>query len=126
MSSPMNLRVVIVGAGQAAAQAIETLHKRGHTGSITLIGDEDLLPYQRPPLSKKYLAGALDRDRLLFRHAEHYHEHGIELRLGFPAVRIDRQARRVEIADGSHADYSRLLIATGSRPRLLGVPGAEL
>jgi len=118
--------IVIVGGGQAAAQAIETLRKRGHRGPVSLVGDESLLPYQRPPLSKKYLAGTLERDRLLFRHAEHYHDHGIELRLGFPAVRIDREARRVEIADGSHVDYARLLIATGSRPRLLPVPGAEL
>jgi 3-phenylpropionate/trans-cinnamate dioxygenase ferredoxin reductase subunit len=118
--------IVIVGGGQAAAQAIETLRKRGHRAPVTLVGDENLLPYQRPPLSKKYLAGTLERDRLLFRHAEHYHDHGIDLRLGFPAVRIDRQAHRVEIADGSRVDYTRLLIATGSRPRLLPVPGAEL
>lgn len=118
--------IVIVGGGQAAAQAIETLRKRGHRAPVTLVGDENLLPYQRPPLSKKYLAGTLERDRLLFRHAEHYHDHGVDLRLGFPAVRIDRQAQRVEIAEGSHVEYSRLLIATGSRPRLLPVPGAEL
>ena len=93
--------VVIVGAGQAAAQACEVLRKRGHTGSITIIGDESLLPYQRPPLSKKYLAGTFERDRLLFRHVAHYEEHGIDLRLGFAAVKIDRARRRVEIADGS-------------------------
>ncbi len=115
----MNLRVVIVGAGQAAAQAIETLRRRGHTGPITLIGDEDLLPYQRPPLSKKYLAGALERDRLLIRHADHYLSHGVGLRLGFAAVNIDRAARRVEITDGTSVEYDQLLIATGSRPRLL-------
>ena len=68
----MKSRIAIVGAGQAAAQAVETLRKRGHSGPITLIGDEDLLPYQRPPLSKKYLAGTLERDRLLIRHAAHY------------------------------------------------------
>src|SRR5215510_665864 len=118
--------IVIVGGGQAAAQAIETLRKRGHRAPVTLVGDESLMPYQRPPLSKKYLAGSLERDWLLFRHAGHYHDHGVDLRLGFSAVRIDRQAHRVEIADGSHVDYSRLLIATGSRPRLLPVPGAEL
>lgn len=118
--------IVIIGAGQASAQAIETLRKRGHKGPLTLVGDEDLLPYQRPPLSKKYLAGALDRDRLLLRHAAHYQEHGVALRLGFAAVRIDRDRRRVELADGSHLDYSRLLLATGSRPRLLPAPGAEL
>ena len=119
-------RIVIVGAGQAAAQAVETLRKRGHVGPITLIGDEASLPYQRPPLSKKYLAGSLDRDRLLFRHAAHYAEHGVILRLGFPVVSVDRLRRRVELADGSAAEYDALLLATGSHPRLLPLPGAEL
>jgi 3-phenylpropionate/trans-cinnamate dioxygenase ferredoxin reductase component len=119
-------RIVIVGAGQAAAQAVETLRKRGHPGPITLIGDESLLPYQRPPLSKKFLAGTLERDRLLIRHAAHYVDHGVDLRLGFAAVRIDRTARRVEIADGSAVEYDRLLLATGSHPRPLALPGAEL
>src|SRR4051812_35975483 len=118
--------ILIVGAGQAAAQAIETLRKRGHRGPLTLVGDENMLPYQRPPLSKKFLAGTMELDRLLLRHAGHYHDHGVELRLGFPAVRIDRAAHRVDLADGSHAEYSRLLLATGARARLLAVPGAEL
>ncbi len=119
MNVGMSLRIVIVGAGQAAAQAIETLRHRGHTGPITLIGDEDSLPYQRPPLSKKYLAGVLERDRLLIRHVDHYLAHGVDLRLGFAVVNIDRARRRVELADGSSIEYDRLLIATGSRPRLL-------
>jgi len=119
-------RIAIVGAGQAAAQAVETLRKRGHTGPITLIGDEASLPYQRPPLSKKYLAGSLDRDRLLFRHAAHYAEHDVMLRLGYPVVSIDRLRRRVEIADGSAVEYDALLLATGSHHRLLPLPGAEL
>jgi len=118
--------IVIVGAGQAAAQAIEVLRKRGHRAPISVIGDENLLPYQRPPLSKKYLAGTLERDRLLIRHAAHYEQHGVDFRLGFPAVKIDRAAHRVELADGSHLDYMRLLLATGSKPRLLPVPGSEL
>jgi 3-phenylpropionate/trans-cinnamate dioxygenase ferredoxin reductase subunit len=122
----MNSRVVIIGAGQAAAQAVETLRKRGHSGPLTLIGDEDLLPYQRPPLSKKYLAGAMERDRLLFRHAAHYLDHGIDLRLGFPAVKIDRARQRVEIADGSAVEYDSLLLATGSHPRDIDLPGARL
>jgi 3-phenylpropionate/trans-cinnamate dioxygenase ferredoxin reductase component len=119
-------RIAIVGAGQASAQAVEILRKRGHTGPITLIGDESMLPYQRPPLSKKFLAGALERDRLLFRHAAHYADHGIDVRLGFSAVSIDRLGRRVEIADGSAVEYDRLLLATGSHPRVLDLPGAEL
>jgi 3-phenylpropionate/trans-cinnamate dioxygenase ferredoxin reductase subunit len=119
-------RMVIVGGGQAGAQATETLRRRGYQGAITLIGDENLLPYQRPPLSKKFLAGTLERDRLLIRHAGHYAEHAIDMRLGFPAVRIDRERRRVEIADGSHVEYDQLLLATGSLARQLRVPGAEL
>jgi 3-phenylpropionate/trans-cinnamate dioxygenase ferredoxin reductase subunit len=119
-------RITLVGAGQAAAQALETLHKRGHQGLITLVGDEALLPYQRPPLSKKFLAGTLDRDRLLIRHAAHYTDHGVDLRLGFAAVSIDRSRRRVEIADGSAVEYDQLLLATGTHPRLLPLPGAEL
>lgn len=118
--------MVIIGGGQAGAQAIETLRRRGHRGPITLIGDEGLLPYQRPPLSKKFLAGTLERDRLLIRHAGHYAEHAVDMRLGFAAVRVDRAQRRVEIADGSHVEYERLLLATGSSARLLSVPGAEL
>ena len=118
--------ILIVGAGQAAAQAVETLRKRGHVGPLTLVGDESLLPYQRPPLSKKYLAGQLEADRLLIRHAAHYEEHHVDLRLGFAAVSLDTAARRVEVADGSHYEYEKLLLATGSRPRLLPVPGAEL
>jgi 3-phenylpropionate/trans-cinnamate dioxygenase ferredoxin reductase component len=126
MSDRLSSRIVIVGAGQAAAQAVETLNKRGFTGLVTLIGDEAMLPYQRPPLSKKYLAGQLDRDRLLIRHAAHYTDHRVDLRLGFAAVGIDRARRRIELADGSAVDYDALLLATGSRPRLLRLPGAEL
>ena len=95
-------------------------------GPITLVGDEALLPYQRPPLSKKFLAGTLDRDRLLIRHAAHYADHAVDLRLGFAAVSIDRARRRVEIADGSAVEYDQLLLATGSHPRRLPLPGAEL
>ena len=119
MGGEVDSRIAIVGAGQAAAQAVETLRKRGHKGPITLIGDESLLPYQRPPLSKKFLAGTLERDRLLIRHAAHYADHAVQMRLGFAAVRIDRERRRVEIADGSAVEYDRLLLATGSHPRRL-------
>jgi 3-phenylpropionate/trans-cinnamate dioxygenase ferredoxin reductase component len=118
--------ILIVGGGQAAAQAVETLRKRGHVGPLTLLGEENLLPYQRPPLSKKYLAGQLDADRLLIRHAAHYAEHAVDMRLGFAAVSLDAAERRVEVADGSHLEYDKLLLATGSRPRTLPVPGAEL
>jgi 3-phenylpropionate/trans-cinnamate dioxygenase ferredoxin reductase subunit len=118
--------MVIVGGGQAGAQAIETLRRHGHRGPITLIGNEPLLPYQRPPLSKKFLAGTLDRDRLIIRHAQHYLDNAVDIRLGFAAVSIDRSRHRLEITDGSHVDYERLLLATGSSARQMQVPGAEL
>src|ERR1044072_9728531 len=105
--------ILIVGAGRAAAQAVETLRKRGHVGPLTLVGDENVLPYQRPPLSKKYLAGQMDADRLLFRHVAHYQEHHIDLRLGFAAASLDLKTQRVDVTDGSHFEYERLLLATG-------------
>ena len=118
--------ILIVGAGQAAAQAVETLRKRGHMGPLKVVGDENFLPYQRPPLSKKYLAGQMESDRLLFRHAVHYEEHHVDLHLGFAAVSLDCQAQRVDLADGAHFEYQRLLLATGSQPRHLPAPGSEL
>src|SRR4051812_8134536 len=118
--------VVLVGPGQASAQASEVLRKRGLPARITLVGDETLLPYQRPPLSKKYLAGTFERDRLPFRHAAHYLEHGVDLRLGFAATAVDTAERRVSLADGATLDYDRLLIATGARARTIDLPGAEL
>lgn len=118
--------MLIIGAGQAAAQAVETIRRRGHTGPLTLVGDENLLPYQRPPLSKKYLAGELEADRLLIRHAAHYEEHHVDLRLGSPAVRLDCKSHRVDLADGTDLEYEKLLLATGSQPRRLPMPGSDL
>ena len=118
--------VVIVGAGQAAAQAIDTFRRRGFGGAITLVGEEDAWPYQRPPLSKKYLAGTLGRDRLPFRPAHFYAERRVEARLGRRALGIDRGAQCVTLDDGSRIAYDRLLLATGARPRRLELPGATL
>jgi 3-phenylpropionate/trans-cinnamate dioxygenase ferredoxin reductase subunit len=119
-------RVVIVGAGQAAVQAIDTLRRKGFAGSITLVGDEDSWPYQRPPLSKKYLAGTLEPDRLLIRPPHFYTDHAIEARLGEHVAEIERGAQRIRLDDGDLLAYDELLLATGSRPRALAVPGAEL
>ncbi|MFC4314239.1 NAD(P)/FAD-dependent oxidoreductase [Steroidobacter flavus] len=119
-------RIVILGAGHAAAQAIDTLRRRGHRGSIVLVGDEPHLPYQRPPLSKKYLAGTHERSRLLIRQARYYSERAIETRLGRRALQIDRRTQRARLDDGSDLAYDALLIATGSRARALTVPGADL
>lgn len=122
----MTQHVLIIGAGQGAIQLIDTLRRKGHRGEITLVGDEPELPYQRPPLSKKYLAGELGRDRLLIRHAGYFDEHGIGTVLGRRATQIDRAARRVTLDDGSSLNYDALVLATGSRARPLSVPGASL
>jgi len=119
-------RVVIVGGGQAAVQAIDTLRRRGFTGQIVLIGDEPWLPYQRPPLSKKYLAGALERDRLLLRPQHFYESHSVETRLGRRVEEISRREQRLRLDDGAVVAYDALLLATGSRPRQLAAPGADL
>ncbi len=118
--------IVIVGAGQAAVQAIDTLRRRHFDGRLTLIGAEPVLPYQRPPLSKKYLAGALARERLLLRPASFYEQHGVETRLGRRVEDIARREQRLRLDDGSSVAYDALLLATGSRPRPLAVPGTDL
>jgi 3-phenylpropionate/trans-cinnamate dioxygenase ferredoxin reductase component len=119
-------RVVIAGGGQAAVQAIDTLRRKGFTGTLVLIGDEPWLPYQRPPLSKKYLAGAMERERLLLRPQHFYDSHSVETRMGRRVEEIARREQRLRLDDGSTVAYDALLIATGSRPRPLAAPGADL
>jgi 3-phenylpropionate/trans-cinnamate dioxygenase ferredoxin reductase component len=119
-------RIVIAGGGQAAVQTVDTLRRKGFTGQIVLVGDEPWLPYQRPPLSKKYLAGALERERLLLRPLHFYETHSIETRLGRRVEEISRREQRLRLDDGSTVAYDALLIATGSRPRALAAPGADL
>ena len=119
-------RIVIAGGGQAAAQAVDTLRRKGFTGTLVLIGEEPWLPYQRPPLSKKYLAGALERERLLLRPAHFYESHAVETRLGRRVEEISRREQRLRLDDGSTVAYDALLIATGSRPRQLTAPGTDL
>jgi 3-phenylpropionate/trans-cinnamate dioxygenase ferredoxin reductase subunit len=102
--------ILVVGAGQAAAQAVETLRKKGHVGPLTVVGDENMLPYQRPPLSKKYLSGAMEKDRLLLRHADHYAQHAVDLHLGFAISNLDATARRVEVTDGSHLRVREIVV----------------
>ncbi len=117
--------ILIIGGGQAGAQATDTLRRGGFGGRIVLIGDEPRLPYQRPPLSKKYLAGDLAEDRLLIRHQSYYDEHRIELKLGLPATRIDPAARRATWG-GEELTYDRLLLCVGAKARPLTCPGADL
>jgi 3-phenylpropionate/trans-cinnamate dioxygenase ferredoxin reductase subunit len=116
--------LVIIGAGQAASQLVASLAQDGFAGEVCLVGDEPHLPYQRPPLSKKFLAGELALDRLYVKPAAFYEKAGSRLLLGQRAERIDRAGRAVLLADGSRLPYSTLVLATGSRPRELPLPGA--
>ena len=118
--------VVIVGAGHAAVQAVDTLRREGHAGPIVLVGDEPYLPYNRPPLSKKYLAGELERDRLWLRSAQFYQQHRVDTRLGVRVTAIDRASQRLRLADGGELTYDRLILCMGSTPRRLDVPGHGL
>jgi 3-phenylpropionate/trans-cinnamate dioxygenase ferredoxin reductase subunit len=122
MSEP----IVIIGAGQAAIKAIETLRGAGHDGAIVLIGEETAPPYQRPPLSKAYLAGAIDASRLFFKLERFYADNNVDLRLGLRATAIAPAEHKVSLADGTRLPYSKLLIATGARARALPLPGCEL
>lgn len=117
------MRIVIAGAGQAGLEAAAFLRSAGFDGSIRLVGDEPVGPYQRPPLSKAYLSGTAG---LPLRAAEFYRSKRIELSLGDPVSEIDRDARRVRLAGGSWLDYDRLVLALGAAPRRLAVPGADL
>jgi 3-phenylpropionate/trans-cinnamate dioxygenase ferredoxin reductase component len=117
---------VIVGASLAGAKAAETLRAEGFAGPIVLIGAESELPYERPPLSKDYLQGKSPRDKIYVHPREWYTEHDIRLRLGLAVTEIDRAAHEVMLADGSPQSYAKLLLATGSSPRRLPVPGADV
>ncbi len=121
----MGERAVIIGAGQAGAQAAASLRQAGFAGAIVILGEEPVAPYQRPPLSKAYLQGELEPDRLLLRPAAFYEKQKIDLRLGVRVEAIDRAAQIVETA-GETFPYDRLLIATGAPPRRLDCPGADL
>jgi 3-phenylpropionate/trans-cinnamate dioxygenase ferredoxin reductase component len=116
---------VIVGASLAGAKAAETLRGEGFDGPVVLIGDETERPYERPPLSKDYLLGKAERETIYVHPASWYADNGVQLRLGVPVAGIDRAAHEVALADGTRIGYARLLLATGSSPRRLPVPGAD-
>ena len=122
----LTARVVIVGAGHAGGSAAAFLRQYGHTGPIVLIGDEPLLPYQRPPLSKAWLKGEADADSLQLKPTTWYEEAGVSLRLGGVVVSINRGAKTVTLASGEHLPYDYLILATGARARALPIPGADL
>ena len=118
--------LVVIGGGQAAIQCIASLRKEGYSGSITLVGEENHLPYQRPPLSKGFLSGATKSDRLYLKKIEFFQENSIQLNLGITADRIDRDNCIVHLSDDKSIGYDKLVLATGSRVRKLKFPGSDL
>ncbi|WP_082529469.1 FAD-dependent oxidoreductase [Aurantimonas sp. Leaf443] len=122
----MDRAITIVGAGHAGFQLAAALRQAGFAGALTLVGDEADLPYNRPPLSKAFLAGAADEAGLAFRPAPWFAEHRIDHRDGLRVAAIDRDRRTLRLADGSDLAYDRLVLATGARNRRLPVPGADL
>lgn len=117
---------VIVGAGLAAVKAAETLRAEGFAGAVVLIGAEQHLPYERPPLSKGYLQGTAERDSVFVHPHSWYGDQDIEVRTGVGVTSVDRAAHRVTLSDGTHIGYDGLLLATGSSPRRLAIPGGDL
>ncbi|ROO85659.1 3-phenylpropionate/trans-cinnamate dioxygenase ferredoxin reductase subunit [Actinocorallia herbida] len=124
--TPRYYEVLIVGAGQAGAQVAAELVTAGHPGPIGLLGAEDVPPYQRPPLSKGFLAGTEEFADLLLRPADFWDARGLDLRLGCEVVGVDAAARTVTTADGELIGYGALVWAAGGSPRALPVPGADL
>jgi apoptosis-inducing factor 3 len=118
--------VVIIGGGAAGQAAAEMLRREGYSGPVTMLSAEDERPYDRPNLSKDYLAGNAPEEWLPLRPTEFYAEHEIVLGLGARAVAIDAKAREVQLADGARHPWRALLLATGAEPIRLAIPGAEL
>lgn len=122
----MSHTIVIAGAGHAAGQAIISLRQQKYTGRIVLIGDEPYLPYQRPPLSKKFLAGELAAERLYLKPVSFYDDPQIDVRLNTLITAIDVNSKALSLASGDVVAYDRLILALGSRVRQLQVDGNDL
>ncbi len=119
------MKIVIVGAGHAGGSAAALLRASGFEGEILLVGEEPIAPYQRPPLSKAWLAGEADLDALLLRPETYYAEHAIALRTGIVATAIAPHPQHVTFDDGTTETYDALILATGSTGRRLLIPGAD-
>jgi len=122
----MSKRVVIVGAGHAAGQLVATLKQLKFTGDITLVGEEPWFPYQRPPLSKKFLAGTLPAERLYVKPESFYSDPSISVLRNTRVESIDRAKKTVATSDGKSLHYDALVLALGARPRQIELPGANL
>ena len=118
--------LVIIGAGQSAIQCINSLKKEGYAGSITMIGEEEHLPYQRPPLSKGFLEDSVNKERLYFKKLDFFTENKIQLKLGTSANKVDLENKLVFLSDDTNLSFDKLVFATGSRVRKLDFPGSNL
>ncbi|MGH6912030.1 MAG: FAD-dependent oxidoreductase, partial [Phenylobacterium sp.] len=130
MSDPPNpasaAHVVILGAGHAGGTAAALLRQYGFEGPITMVGEEPIPPYQRPPLSKAWLKGEADADSLALKPLEFYPEHNIDFRASTRATAINRGDKTVTLSEGSVVSYDILIIATGARAIALPIPGSDL
>ena len=117
--------IVVIGSGQAAIQTVMSLKRNKFTGSIKVIGEEDHLPYQRPPLSKDFLLEEYKPERVSLKKKEFYEENGVDLILGKRAESIDTILKEITLSDENRIRYDQLIIATGSRVRKLNVPGSD-
>jgi len=120
------MSVIIVGAGHAGGMAAIELRRASYAESIVLIGDESVIPYQRPPLSKSWLTGDVTQDRLALRPEQWYVDNRVSLLLSNTVTQIDRAKQSVQLIDDTSLHYSRLIIATGARARRLSLPGSDL
>ena len=125
-SADMPQSVVIVGGGAAGNAAAEALRHKGYSGALTMLSTDEILPCDRPNLSKNFLAGVTSDASNLLRSAEFYIQHDIDLRLGAQVVAVDTESRHVRLADGRSHDYDALLLATGAEPVRLDIPGVDL
>ncbi|HEX5511440.1 MAG TPA: FAD-dependent oxidoreductase [Actinomycetales bacterium] len=126
-SSPNQISdVVVVGGGLAGAKTVEALRKNGYDGRLVLLTAEEEVPYDRPPLSKEYLQGKKGEDEIRVLSRDWYAENAVDLRLGTTATALDLDGRRVALSSGERVPFDRLLLATGSEPRHLPLPGADL
>src|SRR3546814_13280207 len=116
--------VVIIGAGQAGGDAAAALRQQGYQGAITLVGEEPLLPYRRPPLSKAFLLGEMTEEQLQLKPAQTYQQFNIHCRLNERVEGIDRQEKVIHLAGGTTLPYSHLILSTGGQARRLEIPGS--
>lgn len=126
MGARMSKPIVIIGAGQCGLKAVETLRQNGYDGALVLIGDETQPPYQRPPLSKAYLKGELEEDRLYLKADSFYEDNNVTTKFGMTATSINRDEKSVSLSNGEMVEYDKLLISTGTIARQIPLNGAAL